>query len=724
MRTWYRTPTVLVSRWLLVLMLASLGYAHASDDSVPRMTEERSMKVGAADGRLDSQLVQLLRLRPAARAAVVGPGPVRVYVRVAGSISEAVASLRAHGLTVEIANEPLAIVQGLTELDRLRVLAELPFVVAVSPAEEADASVGRATTEGDVVVRADTVRILGYDGSGTVVGVISDGIDHLADAVATGDLGAVTVPEESRCRRGVGDEGTALLEIVHDLAPGAALLFAGANTSLEFIDAVACLADAGTRVIVDDLSYFGEPYFEDGPMADAVRAAVQRGVSWHSSAGNYAQRHIEQPFTTVDGRTHQFTSTDAGADVNAPPGQRIQCVLQWDDPFGASANDYDLYLYRKGTNERVASSEKPQTGSQNPVEVLTYTNPGATTDHLFVVVVKASAAAVRTLMIVCPKTDMEHATPAGGIFAHHQLAEVVTVGAVAAATPGVVEPYSSQGPVLLPGGGTRDKPDLVAPDAVQISNAGGFPESCPASCVLDPGSSPDCQGQCEFHGTSAAAPHSAAVAALLLARNATLTPDHLQRLLTSTAVDLAPLGRDDASGYGRIDANVAVLAVCVDDGSCNDGNACTSDRCAAGLCENQPASCDDGDACNGAELCDPTSGCGPGTPLVGLALVRCELQAIIAALKGDSAIKAGVRQKLVALSRKAGRAADRASSPVPRRAEKALTRLGKTTEQIEKKVAKFEARGKVPGSLATGLLGRLGAVKGALAGLQTAGASR
>jgi hypothetical protein len=90
-----------------------------------------------------------------------------------------------------------------------------------------------------------------------VVGVISDGTDSVQDPQATDDLPAVEVPNDGRCQQGAGDRGTALLEIVHDVAPGARPLFSGPASSLEMVDAVQCLVDAGANVIVDDLGSFG-----------------------------------------------------------------------------------------------------------------------------------------------------------------------------------------------------------------------------------------------------------------------------------------------------------------------------------------------------------------------------------------------------------------------------------------------------------------------------------
>ena len=99
--------------------------------------------------------------------------------------------------------------------------------------------------------------------------VLSDGIDTLAARQASGDLPAtVTVlPGEA----GSGDEGTAMLEIVHDLAPGAELFFATAG------DMEAAMATNiqglqttfGCDVMVDDIFFRTEPALcdGDGPIA-------------------------------------------------------------------------------------------------------------------------------------------------------------------------------------------------------------------------------------------------------------------------------------------------------------------------------------------------------------------------------------------------------------------------------------------------------------------------
>src|SRR5262249_13751991 len=255
----------------------------------------------AASPKIDSAF----RLAPQARATSptalqplepprTADGRLAVTVTLAGGVNADIQPLIDAGLEVERLAVDSRTVEGAIAPADLERLAALGIVRAVSPIDRGVARIGAVTTEGDAGSFAPAVRAQGYDGAGVVVGVISDGIDSLATAQATGDLGPVTVPFDARCTRGSGDEGTAILEIVHDIAPGATLLFSGGlGSSLQFIDAVNCLVAAGADVIVDDLGFFGEPYFEDGPIAQAVRGAVNAGVSYHSSAGNEAEEHYE-----------------------------------------------------------------------------------------------------------------------------------------------------------------------------------------------------------------------------------------------------------------------------------------------------------------------------------------------------------------------------------------------------------------------------------------------
>jgi subtilisin family serine protease len=476
-------------------------------------------------------------------------GKLQVYVDCDPLGVEQIEALGRAGLTVDDVDFGLGRVRGSIDDAQLDRVAEFSWVHAVRPVDRAVVRVGSTTTEGDAAGQADLLRVQGLDGRGVVVGVISDGIDHLADAQQSGDLSNVTVP--TGCRRGSGDEGTALLEIVHDVAPGAQLLFAGPRDSFEMIQAVQCLTAAGADVIVDDLGFFAEPYFQDGPVAAAVLGAVKAGVSYHSSAGNEARQHLEQDFfATPNSTLHDFAggARDNTNTVVVPPGGTLTCILEWNDPFGASANDYDLFLLDANLSV-VAVSDDPQVGAQDPIEAISVVNVSNSNALANLMIDRFGQSAARRLEVFClGASSLERATSAGSIIGHPALNEVVSVAAIDAADPALdqVESFSSRGPARIdfPARVDRAKPDLAGFDGVSISNAGAFP-ACPPFCA--------------FFGTSAASPHTAGVAALLLQKNPSMTPLAVQAALHKGSVDIGPVGFDNASGFGRLDAVASSL---------------------------------------------------------------------------------------------------------------------------------------------------------------------
>src|SRR5215510_8138878 len=543
----------------IALLCATLSATTSSSQSPLDHVLDTLRDLRAARGsnaKIQSRLLPPRTAAPSAGGLVAAPPPLaadgslHVYLDCSPLGTTELQKLQQAGVRIERIHMARGRVQAWVEPRALDALAGFWWVRAIRSVDRAVVRTGSITTEGDVASRADVLRTRGVDGTGVVVGVISDGIDSLAEAQATNDLPDVVVPNDSRCQRGAGDEGTALLEIVHDVAPGAKLLFSGPSTSLDMVDAVQCLVDAGANVIVDDLGFFGEPYFEDGPVADAVSAAVTAGVSYHSSAGNEAQEHVEEDFFPAAGSNGQIHDFAAGGGdifngVVVPAGGTLTCILQWNDPFGRAADDYDLVLLDAGLN-LVAESIDPQVGAQDPIEAVAIVNQ-TQTDQLANVVIQRVAGAPRRLELFClGAAAMEHRTATGSIFGHAALSSVVTVGTVDVHDPGLndVEPFSSHGPARIdfPRLEIRAKPDLVAFDGVAISNAGGFP-ACPPFCA--------------FFGTSAAAPHSAGVAALLLDQDPTLTPAEVQAALTGGAVDIGAPGFDEASGFGRLDAVAA-----------------------------------------------------------------------------------------------------------------------------------------------------------------------
>src|SRR3954468_3460627 len=171
---------------------------------------------------------------------------------------------------------------------------------------------GVRKSEADLTHRAAAARNLyGADGTGIKVGVLSDGVRNLAAVQASGDLGPVTVlPGQSGTSAGQCsatascDEGTAMLEIVHDIAPGAQLYFATAfGGSANFAKNIRDLRAAGCDIIVDDVFYFAESPFQDGQapaiiaptnggiITQAVNDVTADGALYFSSAGNSGNKN-------------------------------------------------------------------------------------------------------------------------------------------------------------------------------------------------------------------------------------------------------------------------------------------------------------------------------------------------------------------------------------------------------------------------------------------------
>ena len=437
-----------------------------------------------------------------------------------------------------------------------------------------------ATSEGDAAHRAGLARRqYGVNGAGIGIGVISDGVDTLAERQSTGGLPerVIVLPGQA----GGGDEGTAMLEIVHDLAPGAELYFATGFTGgeAEFAENVEALCAAGANVIVDDLAYFLEAAFQDGIAARGVNAAIADDCVHFSAAGNRGNLNDgtsgvwEGDFAAgsplvIDGEAvgdaHDFGD---GLETNELEEVGLGFVLQWADPLGASANDYDLFLV-DADGHVLRSSTNTQDGTQDPIEFIPATGlhaPGAG-----LVVVKVSGEE-RYLRLDTIRGKLAAAT-AGNTVGHNAAEQAVGVAAVdvrSADGPGgafggseSVETFSADGPRRVffdpegnpitagdfssSGGKSLVKPDLAAADQVSTSTPGFW----------------------QFGGTSAAAPHAAAIAALMLEASggpASLGLGELREAMEAASLDIEAPGIDRDSGSGILMAPDAVGLVAVED---------------------------------------------------------------------------------------------------------------------------------------------------------------
>ncbi|MCH8029422.1 MAG: S8 family serine peptidase [Candidatus Dadabacteria bacterium] len=520
-------------------------------------------------------------------------GDIQAYIYVEDVNESNLNELEGLGVAIELANDTYNIVQGWVPFDGFDAVAALDFVIKITTPSYGTSRAGSIQTEGDAVMGSDDVRsMLGIDGTGVLVGAISNGVDNMAAAMASGDLpgGILVNPALS----GGGDEGTAMLEIIHDIAPGAGLAFsggfAGLPTSLEFVESVDFLVNAGAHVIVDDVGYFLQPYFQDGMVALAAEAAVAQGVVFVSAAGNDGLAHYQGFYVDNDpmddtpfvpdlnpGNLHDFGLADGGLsdlEMSILTVGELGIILQWDDEFGQSSNDYDLIVLDADTLLPFVASVNPQQGNEDPIEFVSIPPLGEV--RQFFILIDRFSGAPRTLEVFFngPVFVQTFNVPGDSIFGHPAAPNVLGIGAVPAtgdmfcsdaANPNQVESFSSRGPstISFPAPVERQTPAVVAPDGNHITGAGGF--------GFDDG-----MGGFVFCGTSASAPHAAGVAALVLEADPALTPFQVGEAIRDTAVDIsdgmvASLSGNDAvsrslfydpnSGFGRIDAFAAVEAV-------------------------------------------------------------------------------------------------------------------------------------------------------------------
>jgi subtilisin family serine protease len=432
--------------------------------------------------------------------------------------------------------------------NRLLDLANLSSVKEIRPIYRPRIRTGSVSTVGDTMLHAAQLRAAtGLSGEGVKVGVISDGVDSWETARASGDLPATI--QVLRNQIG-GDEGTAMLEIIHDIAPNASLAFHDCGLSvLEFNEAIDALAEAGCTVIVDDVGWIEEPFFEDGIVAAHVdEVVINREVVFVSATGNDADLHYQGTFYDDGGRWHDFSSgTDPDNQrlyVEVPPGDSITVILQWNEPFGAASSNFDLSLYNtRDLNWPLATGSRDQNGDDDPMETLTWINNGSAIVYGSILVRNPASAPARILeLFVYPEGGASfystNSVKADSIYGHPAASRAVGVAAIDATDPSgsAIEYFSSRGPVTIssPSVEIRQKPDCSGVDGIRVTGAGSFYSM--------------------FWGTSAAAPHAAGIAALVWSGRPDATAEEIRNALASSADDLGSTGRDTTYGGGRLNA--------------------------------------------------------------------------------------------------------------------------------------------------------------------------
>ncbi len=631
------------NRYITLLLMAVLfgslrSFAQVSEvtmQQIQTLLKEKSSRT-AVQQKIDSRLLQAIRegrgeamaagvnlLRADVDADAAGTLKVDISATVTPSLLSKITSL---GGSIIYPSAQYHTVRAVINLKMVETIAAYPEVTFIQPAVkymlvDVDATaaekkaafekraekvkaqlkdyiarqilIGKATSQGDATHRAVDVRnTYGYLGQGIKIGVLSDSYNAKNGAAAnitSGDLPGPGNPDGYTTPVTVladypsgSDEGRAMLQVIHDLAPAATLYFATADLGeASFADNIVALRNTyGCNIILDDVFYFDEPAFQDGIVAQAVNTVTAAGALYFSSAGNSGSLAKgtsgvfegdfndagSPPFTggTKSGTIHNFGTVASPVNGDIVTTAGIVYNLNWSDPYGASTNDYDLFLVSASGTVK-SSSTNVQNGTQNPYEQASALSL-STGDRL--VVFKTTGAAVRAFHLNTNRGELTIGTN-GQTHGHASAAAAFCMAATPAnkafqagapvgpypnpfVSTNKVEDFSSDGPrrkFLNPdgtpisggvtfasnGGTLLAKPDLTAADGVSTTFS--------AFSGLNP-----------FYGTSCAAPHAGAIAALLLSGNPSLTTTQVRNILTSTALDIESSGYDNVSGYGIIQA--------------------------------------------------------------------------------------------------------------------------------------------------------------------------
>lgn len=498
-------------------------------------------------------------------------------------------------------------------------------------------SVGTVTTQGDAAQESDDARAnYNVDGTGVTVGILSDsfgaevGADgttptatSVADDVTSGDLpaGVIILADSNSPLSTDGDEGRAMAQLVHDVAPGATLAFHTANNgqgafAQGILDLRTSVADggAGADVIVDDIIYFAEAIFQDGVVAQAATQVVNDGAVFLSSAGNNGDDGFYDDFrdSGIDGSTitvlsglaggaalgtlHDWNPDEAATslyvEITVPVDGLFDLSFQWDDPFasagGAGAtSDLDIFL----------TEVDSETGTETLLDSGFSNNIGG--DAVEIVGLENTSGAVMTVRIYVTEFDpsevTENAQIAGIFFADASgdFEDVYTPqildadGALIAAPqfggPTVYGHSNAEGALAVGAAAYFN----TAPFGLSTARLNGFSSRGGFDIYYDAlgnrlaevderdgvdfvapdggnttffGSDADGDEFPNFFGTSAAAPHAAGVVALMLERNHTLTPAEVEAILegSTTAVTRDGISDPDFVGAGLINADAAL----------------------------------------------------------------------------------------------------------------------------------------------------------------------
>jgi subtilisin family serine protease len=476
-------------------------------------------------------------------AKVKGASPARdgvAELEPNGSIEVTVTGPGALAASRSAQAEIVAIVPGAvtiaTEPSTLRRIASATGVSLVAPIQKAF-ELG-ASSQGVVASGAQSWITAGAssDGTGVKVGIVDAGFANLSTEVAAGDLPAgLTVVGDHCTDVNNSAHGTAVAEIVHQMAPEATLYLYCVDDNVGFAQAGQDLTLAGVSVVNSSLGFAADSRGDGSGIENddfissvlTVKRARQAGVLWVQAAGNNAADHWSGTFADAnnDGFSDLNTASDFLDGEILPPGGTGFLALTWDQwptstlPMDLVIEEYDSQGNFVATSYGTANPASPT----EPVRWLSIRNNGVD-DHVYWIGVQFGGAKPAIHYDLSYFGDLSGSYFATAVDTAHTARAAFGSIADPASSPYALaagasfwsnsrlELFSSRGPTI----DGRVKPDLLGFDGTASNLYPADPDTG------DPGG---------FFGTSAAAPHVAGAAALIKSRNPAMDASQIQALL-------------------------------------------------------------------------------------------------------------------------------------------------------------------------------------------------
>lgn len=431
---------------------------------------------------------------------------------------------------------PAAVVKTVEKWPEVREIRQISWT---PPEEETDSSSSgedvplpegspEITSEGVVLAGAFDWHAAGLTGRGVKAAVIDTGFRGSASLLGTELPSSVlTKFYGSSSDVNATGNGTACAEIIHDMAPDAALLLVRPRTVVELGDAVTWCIGQGVSVISCGMNFGLDagPGDGTGDVNRIVTEAVNRGVTWVTAGGDHALAHWSGAFQDSDGDgIHNFAGADEVNGITLPDTGPVTVTMNWNDSWEASDNDYDLLIYEYESGTFVAGCQREQDGDERPWESVTF-SPEAGRHYGAVIDCQGGDGGTIHLSVLTGQ-GLKYAVSSTSLLVPGDNPSALTVGAVAQDGSNSLEASSSWGPTI----NRKSKPDLAGPSGVSTKSFGTR----------------------AFKGTAAACAHAAGAAALLKQANPSWNPARIKAELENSALDLGSRGKDYLYGSGLL----------------------------------------------------------------------------------------------------------------------------------------------------------------------------